>query len=260
MLLQLQRYETLPATDYWIYNEYFQINQAEGITFSSIMVLAAIAVGLGKHYYNNAQKLTKQNSVLLAENAVHEVEVLKEKLQPHAFKNTLAHIKASLSGLNKSVNSLSSMLEYMLYGTNSHWVCPKDEIAFLEDLLHFHAVRLEQVIVKPEKNVDESNAYYDIPCLPHLVTTYFIENALKHGDTKADDFLEVKVSLRGKEFYFYVKNRMKRQNIQHSQTTNGGVGLVNLAKRMDLLTTRHDVKNRIVDGFYIAELKIEFDG
>lgn len=255
ILLSIQQYE--PIQEYWLYNDKFQINHYEGIAYGFMSFLLLTVAVLVLKYKKDNDNLAKQNTRLIADNAVHEVEVLKEKLKPHALKNTLAYMKASITGLNKSIESLSEILDYILYGTKGHLVCPKDELAFLNNLLDFHSIRLEQISINPIIEVDEHSAFYEIPCIPHLVSAYFIENALEHGDIKASDFLQVNVRLSGSEFSISVKNKMKTTKKEVVLNEKGGIGLDNLEKRLNLLSTKHNVSTGVENGYFLADLKIK---
>lgn len=208
----------------------------ELLFFIIVFILSATAVLLHLQLRKEVAKkeaLQKENTNLIAENALLEADQLKFQLQPHTLNNILGNLKVIASKIYKGIDSLSETLEYILYKGNGHLVSVKDEIGFLQDYLRLNELFILEIdnIKVDIEQVNKTSAYYDYPCVPHLITAYFLENAFKHGDVNHKDFLFVNISLINHTFKLTVTNKTTlKQN-----TGKGGLGLNNMKKRLDLL-------------------------
>ncbi|MBU6205856.1 MAG: histidine kinase, partial [Bacteroidetes bacterium] len=128
-------------------------------------------------------KISKENVKLHADNALLETEHLKFQLQPHTLNNILAHLKLTANKLNKGLASLSETLEYILYKGNSHLVSVDEEMKFIQEYLRLNELFISELdaIREDYSQVNKNSKYFSSPCIPHLITAYFIENAFKHG-------------------------------------------------------------------------------
>jgi len=79
--------------------------------------------------------LQKENSKLQADNALIEAEKLKFQLEPHTLNNLLANLMAISSKLNRGMEALSEILEYIIYKGNAHFVSGEDEVTFIKKYL-----------------------------------------------------------------------------------------------------------------------------
>lgn len=201
-------------------------------------------------------KIKSYNSKLIADNALFEINQLKFQLQPHALLGLLGNIKRISNRLNRGLDSLTETLEYILYkGNNNHLVSVKDEIKFIENYLDLNELFVSQVnnVKRDFEKVNASANYYSSPCIPHLITAYFIENAFKHGDKNHKDFLRVTVKLTNNDFELKIENQIN-SNIE---VKKGGLGLKNMNKRLELLLDgRYTLDSYIMDQRYYSSLKI----
>jgi two-component system LytT family sensor kinase len=203
------------------------------------------------------EKLAKQNTKLISENALLEADQLKFQLQPHTLNNILAHLKLTTNRLNKGLASLSETLEYIMYKGSNHYVSVEEEMNFIKEYLRLNELFIHEIdaIKEDYSNVNKNSKYYSSPCIPHLVTSYFIENAFKHGDIGDKDSLRISIVLTNEEFVLHVVNKMK----QPSAKTHGGLGLSNMKKRLEILVSKkHEITNRIVDNEFHSTVHINF--
>lgn len=201
-------------------------------------------------------KIRTDNSKLTADNALFEINQLKFQLQPHALLGLLANIKRISNKLNRGLDSLTETLEYILYkGDNNHLVSIKDEIKFIDDYLDLNELFISQIdsIKRDFEKVDKNSLYYSSPCIPHLITVYFIENAFKHGDKNHNNFLKVTVKLSENLFELEIENQINSK----IELKKGGLGLKNMNKRLELLLDgRYTLDSYIMDQRYYSSLKI----
>lgn len=222
-----------------------------------IIVFALITVWLYRKFKKDKELLVKENAKLIADNALLEAEHLKFQLQPHTLNNILANLKVIASKLNKGMDSLSETLDYILYKGNTHLVSVEDEMNFIKKYLALNDLFISEIdaISLNESQVNRNSKYFSSPCVPHLITAYFIENAFKHGDVNHPEFLKIELKLSDTTFEMNVVNKVR----QKPNKSKGGLGLDNMKKRLDLLLTgKFEIKNSFNEQEYYSYLIIRF--
>jgi two-component system LytT family sensor kinase len=210
-----------------------------------------------KNEQERREKLVKENSQLLANNALLEAEHLKFQLQPHTLNNILANLKLSAAKLNKGMDYLTETLDYILYKGNNHLVSVQDEINFINKYLAINDLFISEIdsIKFDHSQVSCNSKYLTANCVPHLISAYFIENAFKHGDVNHMDFLNIQLKLSDSAFEMNVTNKIR----QKPNGAKGGLGLNNMRKRLDLLMpAKYEIKNSCNEQEYISNLTIQF--
>lgn len=228
-----------------------------------IIVLLVLAFYCYQFYnkYNNEKKLREdlasENRKLLADSSLLEAEHLKFQLQPHTLNNILANLKVIANKLNKGMDSLSETLDYILYKGNTHLVSVQDEMNFIKKYLALNDLFISEIdsIKFNDSQVNRSSKYFTSSCVPHLITAYFIENAFKHGDVNHPEFLNIEIKLSETVFEMSVVNRVKKK----ASEANGGIGLSNMQKRLELLLAgKFEIKTSGDEQEYISSLIIRF--
>jgi len=229
-----------------------------------LFVLYRKTKGLNKdlNYQNDKfrdenQRLIKENSKLEADNILLESEHLKFQLHPHTLGNVVATINTLAKNLHRGAESLASSLNYILYKGNKHLVSVEDEIDFIRKYIHLNELLHSDNKAKlDDSQVDKASPYYKTNSIPHLISAYLIENAYKHGDKSHIDFLNITLKLNDYSFEMTVVNRI---NLEKKNDSNGGLGLRNMAKRLELLTNgKYEVKNSQNEFEYQSKLIIQF--
>lgn len=203
------------------------------------------------------EKLARENSKLIADNALFEGEHLKFQLQPHTLRNMVATLNVASKNLYKASEALGETLDYVLYNGNIHLVSIEDELNFLEKYILLQGNFIYQIdSIKIDKSqVNTNSKYFSMDCVPHLITAYFVENAFKHGDRNHPEFLKITLKLYDTTFELNVVNKI----ITNPRETKGGIGLSNMRKRLDLLLTcKFDLKNSCNEQEYVSTLIIRF--
>ena len=203
------------------------------------------------YFEREAQKLYNANALLKADQ-------LKFQLQPHTLKNILANLKMIANKMNKGMDGLSETLEYILYKGNDHFVSVHEEIGFIRKYLDLNDLFISEIdsIQLYENEVNRNSDYYTNPCIPHLITAYFIENAFRHGNVNHPEFLKIHVKLNNSRFEILVINKYRPKKIQK---TGGGLGLKNMRERLDLLHEgKYAIKNSCNEEEYHSNLIINF--
>jgi len=203
------------------------------------------------------EKLGKEIRKLISDNARLEAEHLKFQLQPHTLRNMVATLHVASKNLYKGSEALAETLDYILYQGNKHHVSIQDELIFLENYKSLQGNFIHQInsIQIDTSQVNKNSNFFNSACVPHLITAYFIENAFKHGDVNHPEFLNIRLKLSGKTFELVVINRIK----QKPNTNKGGLGLVNMRKRLDLLHPgKYEIKYSCNEHEYYSTLIINF--
>ena len=186
----------------------------------------------------------------------NKIENLKFTLNPHSFKNTLQIIEHLADKTHKSVRSLSTLFDYMLYEAKSQFVPLEKEITFVIDYLKLYRLRL-----KPTVNI---NRYIDIEHLDKwgerkeiapLVFAHFIENSIKHGELNSSKaFIQITIDTIDKNTLIY---SVRNQISEKPSKKKGGLGNSTFKERLDLLyKNNHEYDYSINDNIFTANLKL----
>ena len=224
-----------------------------------IALLTGISVWLYFKYKAEKKKgeeVSKENAKLIADNALLEAEQLKFQLHPHTLNNLLYDLKLTASKVNKGLASLSEILQYILYKGKSHLVSVEDEMGFIKEYLQLNEQFISEfeAISEDYTQVNKSSKHFKSPCIPHLITAYFVENAFKHGDLTQRESLKISLRLTEKEFELNVINRVK----QKPTKSQGGIGLENMKKRLELIVGgKYELRNQVVEDNFHSTLVIQ---
>ncbi len=233
------------------------MDNSEGILIALLVVAGILAV----RYYSQKSRLQKEklqlNKALTDQKEAYQKlksDSLRFQLTPHAFKNTLSNLKHYTQMADKAVNSVSDVLDYILYESNTDRVSLKQEIEFLNEFVDLYSMRLNTLdAISFKNNISETHPLYSKPILPPLVTAYFIENAFKHGDLDNHEGLKVDLGISGNEFYYVVSNKYNT----NKEIKTGGIGKNNIKERLDILCKdNYSLNYTNENGYYTATLKL----
>jgi len=167
-----------------------------------------------------------------------ELRFLKSQINPHFLFNTLNNLYALT--LKKSdlapeiVLKLSEMMRYMLYECNEKSVPLSKEVNYLQNYLDLEALR-------QGKNVEiefEVNGQISDQKIAPLMFIPFLENSFKHGLSHhiSKGYVKIQLDASDTTIHLYIENS-KPESLplpDHSRRS-GGIGLVNVRRRLDLL-------------------------
>jgi LytS/YehU family sensor histidine kinase len=213
-------------------------------------------------YINLSEEKRKKNRLSLLvsklgeENTQLKSEALKFQLQPHTLRNMVATLHVAAKNLYRGSEALADALDYVLLQRQTSLVSVQEEIEFLESYKYLQTFYLSkrEAIQIDTTQIDDKLTTFSRPCIPHLITAHFIENAFKHGDIQQPDFLKISIKLTPKAFEYTVVNRIKNEGSKESR----GVGLQNMQKRLELMVPgRFEIKHSCNEYEYHAYLKIQ---
>ena len=194
------------------------------------VVFVAIAI---KFYKRWSEKDYREQKVQ-KEKVEAELQMLKTQINPHFLFNTLNSIY--VLAMKKSeqtaniVMKLSDILDYILYRINAPQIAIFNEIRIVENYIELEKIRFtNRVNLSFASNITSKDLQ-----IPPMLIIPFVENAFKHGVAKSmkKSWIKIVIEETGEMLNIEVSNS-KSQNPVKSKT--GGIGLVNVKKRLDLL-------------------------
>jgi hypothetical protein len=202
-----------------------------------LVLILMLGANLGIKSYFRSRDDRKRLAELERQNLEQQLEYLRYQISPHFFMNTLNNIHALVDidpeKAKDTILELSKMMRFVLYEGNKQGVPLSRELEFIR-----HYIALMQLRYTDKVRIDVSLPV-DVPDrqIPPLMLITFIENAFKHGVSyQHESFIDIKVELieplpQVTHLHFTCKNsKAERPNEE-----KGGVGLVNVKKRLDLL-------------------------
>jgi len=185
-----------------------------------------------------------------------ELRELKNQINPHFLFNMLNNVNVLIQKDAKKASAivvkLSDFLRYQLYETSGGSVLLQSEIKFLEDFLELEKIRREEFSFSIINSNANEPADLELP--PGLFLT-FVENAVKYSaDPDAPSSVQLSFGLCEGRLEFTCVNT-KPEIVCSAKP--GGLGLTNIARRLDLLYTEDyslDIQN--MPGLYKVNLNV----
>ena len=189
-----------------------------------------------------------------------ELALLKAQINPHFFFNTLNNIYAltysDVPMSRDAILKLSRMMRYVLYETLQDTAMLSKEITFIKDYIELMKLRMHActTVSFHEPKPDREYAIAPMLLLP------FVENAFKHGTSAMQDteiFIDLKIE--NGVLFLRVVNQIYQEK-DPLKIDNGGIGLVNTQRRLNLLYPEKyllDIDQNLDKGVYQVDLKID---
>ncbi|MET7253813.1 sensor histidine kinase [Dyadobacter fermentans] len=184
-----------------------------------------------------------------------ELDFLKSQINPHFLFNVLNSIYVLTEEDNpraaRIVEQLSAMMRYSLYETDGALVPLQKELSFIRDYVGLEelrtAKRLQLELVFPTLPNE------DLQIAPFILIA-FVENAFKHGvhNTTRKSWVKLEIHLEDDNLTLMISN----QKTPNASQQTGGIGLLNVRKRLDALYPGHELRILDEDGAYHIHLKI----
>lgn len=165
----------------------------------------------------------------------NELAFLKKQISPHFFFNSLNNIYA-LIAIDKdkaqiAVEKLSGLMRYLIYDSDVKTVELQKEFDFTQNYIDLMQQRLTS---KVKLNI-EIQKVVPVVKVPPLIFITFIENAFKHGVSyQEQSFINIFLRTENNHVVFSCVNSIP-QIIRTDLNKKGGVGIVNVKKRLDLI-------------------------
>jgi LytS/YehU family sensor histidine kinase len=161
-----------------------------------------------------------------------ELAFLKSQINPHFLFNSLnsiyslAYQKSDMTP--EAILKLSEIMRYMLYESNDNKVDLEKELQYLQNYIDLQKIRFGDNAFVDYKLTGEVGNQKIVP----LLLIAFIENAFKHGVANDPSSpICLRINLDGTHLHFFMENKKHMMN----RDTEGGIGLNNVKRRLDLL-------------------------
>lgn len=203
-----------------------------------------------------SEKLLEQ---LLKEKTEAELNFLKAQINPHFLFNSINTIFFQIEKENKnarySLLKFSEMLRYQLYECRAQEISIEKEINYLKSYVELQKLRKEEnfkITFECSDSVREFN-------IAPLLLISFVENAFKHVSNfhEKENAIRIQLDKHENMFQFRVFNTSEINTGNH-QYKDGGIGLGNVKRRMELLYNgNHDLNIHREQNSFEVNLKIQ---
>ncbi|MCD7900161.1 MAG: histidine kinase [Bacteroides sp.] len=226
-----------------------------------VFIAGLTTIHLFKYRLGNIRKINELTNATMA----IELANLQNQINPHFLFNTLnnANILAGKDAEKSSyiLQKLNDLLRYQTAGESKGIVKLTDDINFLTDYLNLEKTRRDRFdyIIHSEGDCNVS--------VPPLLFIPFVENAIKHNPEN-DSYVSIVFRVTSHKLHFECQNPKARlatqsgaspQSELSSPPKQGGLGLKNIRKRLDLLFGKNytlDLHNEKENYTVIMEFKI----
>lgn len=220
--------------------------------FVMLVLTCALAVALkfGAHW----RDFQARQREMQASQRQEELSQLKSQLNPHFLFNTLNSIYALIAispeKAQEAVHELSRLLRYVLYESPA-MVPLRQEVDFVKNYVELMKLRLSPKFPL-EMNVNLADMA-ERQIAPLLFIT-LVENVFKHSDLAGTSPVVIDIKASGDTVSIATSNRVAATGKTDAE---GGIGLANLRRRLDLLYgQRAMLRTETVDGRFLALLII----
>jgi hypothetical protein len=218
-VLGFHNYKPGTTVSYYIFDNLF---------FGSPTIVVCAALWAG----GAAVQRERENRQLREEKRAAEVAFLKTQINPHFLYNTLNMLYSMAYPVAKPVANailkLSELMRYMLHDNPDGQVELTQEIEYLHNYLDLYRLRFPDSFHVDFTVTGEPAGRRVAP----LVFIPFVENAIKHGILDIPETpVHICLNIADGQMQFEVENQRSDDN----KDATTGIGLPNLARRLELL-------------------------
>jgi two-component system LytT family sensor kinase len=230
----------------WSFNQSF--------SYTCLILLTATSLAMVRQLFNQQQEVYFVNLQKVKLELAH----LKSQLQPHFFFNTLNNLYAlSVQKSDKApvmIANLSNIMRYVLYESRQEHISLEKELDFIENYVELEKLRYDNPNAI-DFSIQGNRKYRDIEPLLFLP---LIENCFKHAlQNGQPEEIKMVFLIDEKELIFQTSNKINTTSTMN--TNEGGIGLANIKKRLDLLyPNKHNLSIDLTHTTFNVVLTIHF--
>ncbi len=224
-----------------------------------LIIVSPVAFTTGFKLFWSWFQNRNETESLRQEKTDAELKFLKSQTNPHFLFNTLNSLYGlALAKSDKTpalILKLSDILSYTLYESNNDRVALDKEITLIENII---ALEKERYDKRVSTDFITSGSTVGIK-IPPLLLVPFVENAFKHGlkNEVAKGFIKINLHADINRLEFKIENSFLDN--EDDVGGNGGLGLKNVARRLDLIYgDQKELEILKTSTSYIVHLKIRF--
>ncbi|MCZ2101660.1 MAG: histidine kinase [Chitinophagales bacterium] len=213
--------------------------------------------------YRNKISVDDEIMDLEKEKLTTELSNLKNQTNPEFLLSMMQTLKNNIVNetheVQESVDIFSNLLHYQVYECVQNFISIEKEITFINSYIEVQKRRLEKGVYIRFQRLGNLSGFKIAP----MMILPLVENAFKHISNYAnpeENRIDVKITKeKNRKFIVEVYNTCDNiATIQAVKKSNGGVGLVNLKRRLELIyPENHDFKTELVDGIFYVSFTIE---
>jgi len=192
---------------------------------------------------------------LRSEKSKVELMLLKSQVSPHFFFNMLnnlyALVKVDADKAQELILKLSDTMRYSIYEGEKETVTLEEEVEFLKNYIGLHELRYHKTV-----NINFIHDIEENVTVAPLLFIILVENAFKHGveNLRGNANVTIQLTTSDRTIEFIVENNFDNST---DKTKPGGIGLKNLAQRLELIyPNRHKLLSSVKENVYKAQLTI----
>jgi two-component system LytT family sensor kinase len=224
-------------------------------------LIMSLALGTSFEMIINWEIQRREKAQIEREKMAAELSFLKSQMNPHFLFNSLNNIyslaERRSDKTGEAVLMLSSLLRYMLYGSNNGKTQLSKEIECIENYIAIQKLRIparEDITIGLTINTGDLNSRIE-----PLILLPFVENAFKHGisNNQRSEVL-IDIDINKHELDLIVRNTKKQKSdLNNSVVTESGIGLRNIKRRLELLyPERHELSIKDDKDYFEVNLRI----
>jgi LytS/YehU family sensor histidine kinase len=166
-----------------------------------------------------------------------ELKYLKSQINPHFLFNSLNSVYAlTLAKSDKApevILKISEILRYILYEGGEKVVGLKKEIEYIGNYLELEKIRFGNRLEIKLEIIGDSSGKEIAP----MIFLPFVENSFKHGVNSniGNSFVFINFDIYETGLNFEIKNNLPSHKPSESPDYQGGIGITNVKKRLNLL-------------------------
>ncbi|MCY7329570.1 MAG: histidine kinase [Saprospiraceae bacterium] len=242
----------------YIEEKTFTTFSLRGIVFTVfdlyITITSATIIKMIKLRYKS-QEVEEQ---LIREKLQSELSFLRAQTNPHFLFNTLNNLyvlaRKKSDKTADAIMMLSKIMRFVLYDCRAPRISVADEAKVIQDYIELEKLRYnDRLTVRYTKALEDPHT-----AIAPLLLLPFVENSFKHGANSTTGKAEIHIDLNLQRNVLIFKIENTAEIGAEPSTLNGGIGLKNVQRQLDLLYPgRHELTTKREDGWFRAELKIE---
>lgn len=194
-----------------------------------------------------------------------ELKVLKSQINPHFVFNVLNAAYAKILPISEDaaeyLEKASEILRFSLYETNDEFIKLEKELSYLNRYVELESIRSQRrckISLQQQGDIREQHR------IPTLLLITLVENAFKHGvhATRHNSYVDILIHILPESLEFIIENSKPQQPVMRNKKNDrsGGIGLVNLAKRMEIYYPgNHKFEKIETGGEFKVMLKLPLD-
>ena len=202
----------------------------------------------------------QQMAMLERERVKQELDFLKAQINPHALFNSLNTIYGHIDKQNQTARNIllkfSGLLRYQLYDCTEDKISLDKELEYIRNYIAFQQIRKEKNLEVQVNMISDSDTYLVAP----LLLVILLENAFKFVSSFTEKENKIMICLKAEKgrLDFGVHNTTEAIAELASPFKTGGIGLINLRRRLELLYPgKHTLALKHEGDLYEASLELE---